>query len=310
MLVAFGLLLPIFLLIAAGYWLRASTFVPETFWGASEKLGYWILLPALVIQAIATRDFSGATAGPYIVALVLTVLFHSALIMAAGLVLRTPGPSLGSVHQGAIRLNGLAAIAAGVALIGPETIPLVALMFAVWIPLSNGLSVYGYVLLASKETLRPGRIAIEVVKNPAIFSVIIGFGLNVFGAGPLLEKFILLELLGRAALPLGLLAVGAALDLKAAAAASARVFSTTVLKLVVMPLVMIALVHYLRLDPLAGAVAIICACMPTSPGGYLVAKHLGGDAPLMASIVTLQTALSLITVTVFASYALDYLGEF
>ncbi len=63
MLVAFGLLLPIFLLIAAGYWLRASTFVPETFWGASEKLGYWILLPALVIQAIATRDFSGATAG-------------------------------------------------------------------------------------------------------------------------------------------------------------------------------------------------------------------------------------------------------
>ena len=30
----------------------------------------------------------------------------------------------------------------------------------------------------------------------------------------------------------------------------------------------------------------------------------------MASIVTLQTALSLITVTVFASYALDYLGGF
>ena len=309
MLVAFGLLLPIFLLIALGYWLRASDFVPEGFWAASEKLGYWILLPALVIQAIATRDFSGDSAGAYVVALVFAVLFHSALIMVAGLFLRTPGPSLGSVHQGSIRLNGLAAIAAGVALIGPETIPLVALMFAVWIPLSNGLSVYGFVLLASRQRLRLARIILEVLKNPAIFSVIIGFGLNVLGAGPILEKFILLELLGRAALPLGLLAVGAALDLQAAAAASARVLSATGLKLVVMPLVMIGLVHYLNLAPLAGAVAIICACMPTSPGGYLVAKHLGGDAPLMASIVTLQTALSLITVTVFASYALDYLAQ-
>ena len=307
MLVAFGLLLPVFLIIAAGYWLRQTKFLPDSFWAASEKLGYWVLLPALVIQAIATRDLSGDSTTPYIAALVVAVLLFSALVLGVGLLLRTPGTSLGSVHQGSIRLNGLAAIAAGVALIGPETIPIVALMFAVWIPLSNGLSVYGYVLLASKEPLRPCGIALEVLKNPAIFSVIVGFGLNIVGAGPLLEQFMLLELVGRAALPMGLLAGGAALDLRAALAASARVVTATGLKLVAMPLAMIGLVYYLELDPLFGAVAIICASMPTSPGGYLVAKHLGGDAPLMASIVTLQTALSLVTVTVFASYALGLL---
>lgn len=309
MLLTFALISPIFLLIALGYWTRSKGFLPDAFWPAAEKLGYWILLPALVIHALATRDLAGGPAIAYSAVLVIAVLFHSALVFVGGLLLRTPGPALGSVHQASIRLNGLAAIAVGVALIGPESVPLVALMFAVWIPLSNGLSVYGYILLASKEPLRPGKIALEVLKNPAIFSVIIGFALNLLGAGPWLERFILFDLLGRAALPLGLLAVGAALDLEAAFAASARVIAATIIKLVLMPLVVIGLVHYIELDPLMAAVAIICACMPTSPGGYLVAKHLGGDAPLMASIVTLQTALSVITVTLFSGYAMQFIGR-
>jgi len=307
MFLTFWLISPIFLLIAFGYWLRRVDFLPVSFWAASEKLGYWVLLPALVIQALATRDLAGGPAAAYAAALIVTVLFISALIFFCGLLLGTPGPSLASVHQGSIRLNGLAAIAVGVALIGPESIPLVALMFAVWIPLSNGLAVYGYVLLVGNEPLRPRKILLEVLKNPAIFSVIIGFGLNVVGVGAWLEKFILLDLLGRAALPLGLLAVGAALDVSAAFAASMRVLTATVLKLVAMPLVMIALVTHLELEPLMAAVAIICACMPTSPGGYLVAKHLGGDAPLMASIVTLQTAVSVVTVTIFSGYAVGLL---
>ena len=38
--------------------------------------------------------------------------------------------------------------------------------------------------------------------------------------------------------------------------------------------------------------------MPTSAAAYILARQLGGDAPLMASIVTVQTAVAMVSLPV------------
>ena len=39
------------------------------------------------------------------------------------------------------------------------------------------------------------------------------------------------------------------------------------------------------------AIAVIFGAMPTAVNGYILARELGGDTSLMASIITLQTLL-------------------
>jgi predicted permease len=40
---------------------------------------------------------------------------------------------------------------------------------------------------------------------------------------------------------------------------------------------------------------VIAASVPTASAAYVLARQLGGDAPLMAEILTLQTLLAMIT---------------
>jgi hypothetical protein len=43
---------------------------------------------------------------------------------------------------------------------------------------------------------------------------------------------------------------------------------------------------------------VIAAAVPTATAAYFLARDMGGDAPLMAEITTLQTVLALATLPV------------
>jgi len=46
------------------------------------------------------------------------------------------------------------------------------------------------------------------------------------------------------------------------------------------------------------AIAVISASVPTATSSYILARQLGGDAPLAANLIAMQTVLSLITMPV------------
>ena len=46
----------------------------------------------------------------------------------------------------------------------------------------------------------------------------------------------------------------------------------------------------------AAAVAILCGSVPTGSGAYVLAKQMGGDAPMIASILTLQVICAAVTI--------------
>jgi malonate transporter and related proteins len=298
------LILPVFALIVAGYWARHSGFLDDGFWAPAEKLGYWVLLPSLIIHGLATNELPDDGAG-FGIAIAITVLSISFVMLAARRIFNLEPRGFASVHQGSLRLNGLLAIASCIALLGPQTLPLLGILMAVWIPFSNSLSVYGFVAHKGGEGAGPVKLAVAVVKNPMVFAVIIGGGLNALGLGPFMKQFFLFDLLGRAALPVGLLAVGAALDLSSLRRPGPRVSSALAIKLLVMPALMLWLCHMLETTALVTAVALICASMPASPSSYLLAKQLDGDHALMATIITAQTLVGVVTVTLWASYGVS-----
>ena len=103
------------------------------------------------------------------------------------------------------------------------------------------------------------------------------------------------DALGRSSLGIGLLVTGAGLHLtgllRPSLAASIAVF----LKLVLMPVFCIALALWLGISGSSLVIVAVCSAVPTSSSAYVMARQMGGDAPLLAQIITLQTILAAIT---------------
>jgi malonate transporter and related proteins len=148
---------------------------------------------------------------------------------------------------------------------------------------------------AGASAARARAVAVAVATNPLILACALGIVLNLTGLGlpPVLDR--LLAALGSASLPLGLMAVGAGLDLGALRTAGARVGIATAFKLLLLPGLTAAALFAFGVGGPAYGVALLYATLPCSASAYVLARQLGGDAALMASIITVQTLAAILT---------------
>jgi predicted permease len=75
------------------------------------------------------------------------------------------------------------------------------------------------------------------------------------------------------------------------------------LKLIIMPVMAISLGVAFGLSGSNLAVVACCASVPSASNAYVLARQMGGDAPLLAQILTWQTALAVLTMPVFITFA-------
>jgi malonate transporter len=301
-------LLPIFALIGLGLLLRRSGLAPEEHWVSVEQFSYWLLFPALLITTLAKADVPAGEAG----AMALTLISVMSLMTVGALLLRKPmarrwavgDAAFTSVFQGSVRWHGFIALAVALNLYGEVGVALVAVALAALAPLANGVAVaimarYG----AACARAGWGGTVKMIAQNPLIWGCIIGVALNVTNTSlwPPLET--LLDLLGLSALGVGMLAIGAALRIRAAREAGAAALLTMFLKLVVAPALCLAIGLGMGLTGATLVVAVICAAVPSAMNGFLLARKMGGDAPLYAAAVTLQTGAALITMPIWIAIA-------
>ena len=279
--------------------MKRAAFMPDTFWAPAEKLTFYVLLPALVIDAIATGRLNELDAGPMVLTVAATLAAATIILVVARAVFGITPSAFGSIFHGVIRPNGYMGIATCLAVLGADALAQVSIVIAVWIPAGLILAVYMFARNGG-ETGGLRHAFGQVVRNPLILSVFIGLFLNVVGAGPFLDDFTALEVIGRAALPIGLFAVGAGVDLAAARAAGRQVLATSALSLVGLPALVAGLAWVFDVEPIGAAALILYAAMPTSSSGFIMAQRMNADAPLMAGLITFQTAVSLITITAVA----------
>jgi predicted permease len=171
------------------------------------------------------------------------------------------------------------------------------------VPLVNVLSVAVLAHYASPEKRSAGSIVVTVAGNPLIWACAIGLALNVTHV-PLPRLWHeVADALGRSSLAIGLLVTGAGLQLEGlfrpSLAASVAVF----LKLVLMPVIAVTLALQFGIADSNLAVVTICSAVPTASSAYVLARQMGGDAPLLAQIITLQTILAAVTMPVAIALA-------
>ncbi|MCF8482493.1 MAG: AEC family transporter [Rhodospirillum sp.] len=294
-----GAVLPVFLVILLGLGLRLGRIVPDGFWQPAEKLTYFVTFPALLTANLAKADMGGLAWKSLMAVEALAVLAAAGLMivlrrpmLAAG----TSDPSFTSAFQGAIRPNTYVGLAVAAGLYGGSGVTLTAICIAMVVPQVNVLAVLCLSTLGQGQSASPWRLVKGILTNPLILACLLGILLNGTGIGlpPIVGPF--LEILGRAALPIGLLAVGAGLALEGLQGRTLPLSLSTLAKLAVVPLLVWLGALVAGLDGMTTTLAVIYGALPCSASSYVLARRMGGDAPLMASIITVQTLLSAVTI--------------
>jgi predicted permease len=133
----------------------------------------------------------------------------------------------------------------------------------------------------------------ELARNPLILATVAGLLCNLLGLR--LPELVSLTLtrMGAAALPLGLMAVGAGLQIGALREAPRLAAGFMLIKHAAMPLAALALVHALGLPPAQQLIVVAFAAMPSAPSAYVLAVRMGGHGAYVAGLVSLSTLIAM-----------------
>jgi malonate transporter len=293
-------LLPVFLVIALGVLLKQTLLPERSAWDALERLTFYVLFPALLTVTTATADLSEVPVGGVGGARALAILVLSALLLMFRLPLSRTlginGAAFTSVFQGTVRWNTYVALGIAGSLYGASGLALASVAIVAMVPLLNLICVLVLARYAADQSPDARTTAGMVLRNPLIWSVLAGIALNVAGVPLPAVAVSFAEILGQGALALGLLAVGAGLELGRALRPTAAVVVTIILKLAVMPAIAISLALWFGLEGAALTVVAIASSVPSAPGSYILARQMGGDAPLLAQILSMQVLVALVTI--------------
>jgi len=300
-------LIPIFLLIITGYSFKKIDFPSSEFWKNADKLTYFVLMPALLIYKLSTANLDNIEAFDFVLTGILALIAGLIICIILKPTMKSSGAAFSSVVQGAIRFNTYVFLGLVSAILGDKGIAFAALFITFAIPTINVIciTVFAFYVNDTKATFF-GMIK-SIIKNPLILACLIGGFINYFDVYTPIIAVKFIKILSATALPLGLLSIGFALDLSSIKEAKTELVVSSILKLLVMPLVMFLIGKMFSLDPFLLTILIIFAAMPTASSSYILARQLGGDLKLMASIITFETLFSLFTVS-FILGLLQYLN--
>lgn len=307
MLVVFSALVPVFLLIVLGAGLRRKLLPDTAFWTGLERLVYYVLFPALLIDTLSRAKLSSVPIAGVGGALLIAVLVMSALCLALRPLLarvwNVDGPAFTSIFQGATRWQTFVALSIAGNLYGDVGITLASVAMVAMIPILNIFAVSVLAHYASPQRLKWPALLKTIALSPLIWACVVGLVLNVLAVPIPRPLHDFMDALGRCSLAIGLLVVGAGLHIDSLHRPAPAAVTAVVLKLAVMPVIAIALGMAFGLTGSSLAVVACCASVPSASNGYILARQMGGDAPLLAQILALQTMLAVVTMPLFIAWA-------
>tara|TARA_B100000767_G_scaffold8452_1_gene8310 strand:- start:859 stop:1806 length:948 start_codon:yes stop_codon:yes gene_type:complete len=308
----FPIVSSILLVMLLGYGLSKKLLTDSLFWQGISKLSYWVLFPVLIVRTLAHATIDTGLLLPlftiFTVALILILVYCVLVARLLGL----DGASTAALTQGGMRHNGFIGLAVLVDIFGLPGQELGALIIAVLLPSTNILSVLSVSFLVRKnqpqQQFLPTLILKELLRNPMLVGVAIGLLLNVLSISipTILDQS--MDLVSRAALPLLLLSVGASLKMSSLRGRWLPLMAALSAKLLVFPVLFLGGAWWFNLSPLVTVCVVVFGALPTAVSAYPFIQQMGGNAKLMADIITLQTLASLIGLTFWTSLAIHFTG--
>ncbi len=292
-----ALVLPEFALLVLGVLLRRYAWRSKEFWVELERLVYYVLFPVLLLRTTLTADLAAAGAGAVLLTAVGAILVGALL----GAVVRWwPGVdrvTAASGWQTAFRFNSFLALAL-VDDRGVAALALMGVLLGVSVPLVNVLAVTALARSTPGGAGggRGGGVLVAIARNPLILATGAGLAGNVAGLTLPSPVDATLSRIAAAAVPLGLLAVGAALrtgGLRRGQALMAAYLG--VVKLLAVPAVALGLSVLLGVEGEQRFVVLAFAAVPPAPSSYVLTTRMGGSGTLVAAQTSAATAAAILT---------------
>lgn len=291
--------LPFFMLIGLGWLAGRTRFFPEEATAWLTKFVFYFALSAMLFGFAATLDLDSLFDPRF----ALAYLSGSALLWIAGLaVARMRGETLQmaaiEAHCCIIGNTGFLGVPMLVVLLGPQAVGPVLMVLTI------DLIVFSTLLTLIMAAARQGRIGISailpilrgILANPMIVSMVAGLGwaqARLPMPEPLAE---FLSILGSAATPGALFAIGASL----AASRAERIapaIRLSAAKLVLHPAAVGGMAFFVfGVDPFAAGVMMAAAALPVAGNVYMLAQYFGIGAQRVSTAILISTLFSVITV--------------
>ncbi len=293
--------LPVFLVILCGYFLRRHGFITESFVKTANGLIYYFLLPVLLFYKIGTARFDvafspGLIAGSY-AATILTFF----LAYLTGTTLKLSPPLKGAFVQGSFRAN-LAYVGLPIVLhaVGDSALRKAAVLLGFMVPLLNFLAIVALLFPQRGTEDRNGKGFLrELATNPLIISSFLGIGWSYLNLEIPLIFARTMEVLSNATLPLALLCLGGSFSFKISKDRYLLAVIATILKNMILPTIAIAIFRAIGLSGDDLLTGVIMTSVPTAVITYVFAYQLKGDSLLASTIVVTSTVTSVITISLW-----------
>lgn len=285
-------LIPLSLCILTGFLLRQRSFLSLETWRQLDRLNYYLLFPALLFLNLATADMNLAKFSLAISVVMAVLVLVSVAIFIARRIFDIHHDDIGVYMQSAIRFNTYVGLALVASLFDEAGMVIFSLIIALFIPPINVISV---IALTLKHGFDARLLLLNLLKNPLILACLLAL---LFNASPLTLPVSIEDFFGQlasASLPLGLLCIGAGLQFRLKSNELAVIIANSVLRLIGMPLMAYMLCTMVGVVGVERQIITLFFALPTAPTAYSLTQALGGNHPLMANIISMQTLLAMIS---------------
>jgi predicted permease len=305
MFAALAVVLPIFALILAGAACRRAGILGPTATTELNRFVVWLGLPSLMFHITANAGWQelyrpGFTA---VFGISCFAMFALALLLAV----RRRGLADGAV-EGLIAgypNTGYLGFPLALAVLGPASSTGVTIASILTACVMFGVAIV-LLEIGIQEERRLGpllfKVSLSLLKNPLVVSPVLGVLWAATGIPLPHSADAALLLLGGAASPCALVALGTFLADKRPPAPGQRPTEIflAMAKLLLQPAIAYVLAHFVfNLPKFEADLAVLMAALPTGTGPFMLAEYYGRDAAITAKVILATTLCSVITITIF-----------
>lgn len=292
--------LPFFAVIGTGFLAARFRLLSPEATGQLTRFVFYFALSAMLFGFAANLSLAEIFSLPFVLAYTLATGLVWALVLTIGLIRGTGREAaLFEAHTGVIGNVGFLGIPMLVLLLGPGAVGPVLLVLAV------DLIVFSSILTLLITLFRSGRVgpdtlrvlAVGLLKNPMIVSTVLGMAWGATGRQlwPPVQDYMVL--LGAAATPCALFAIGASLAGRRPDRPLVAAW-LSLAKLVLHPAaVAVAALLVFPVEPYAAGVMIAAAALPVAGNVFILAEAYGVAPQRVSTAILISTALSVLTVT-------------
>ncbi len=305
MLAIFLKTLPFFALIAVGYWAGRTKFFSQEATAYLTKFVFYFALSAMLFRFSANLSLAEVWDTRLVAAYLWGTTFVYGVASLVGF-LRGLDVSTNAIEAqcAAIGNTGFLGVPMLALLLGPEAVGPVLIALAI------DLVVFSSLIVILITGARDGQVSLRMirtiglglVRNPMIVAIVLGFvwsGFQIPIPAPMND---FLAILGGAATPGALFAIGASLASKSAERLQIAAW-LSFCKLVLHPLfVAFAALFLFDVDPYKAGVVICAAALPVAGNVYMLAQHYGVAPQRVSAAILVSTALSIVTVSIVVAW--------